>query len=302
MPLRLERIEQQHVEPAVGIGPPHQVQARGGDQAGLLGRGDALGGAAEALVAAVAHLGEHQRAALLGHEVDFAVPAAPVARQHAQARLAQQFRAQFLGSRAGPVHGSLNGPPPRKVDPAVGPRIRNALRRRHADRQSRRFEPPLHRGPARGRHRRLRGHAHLAHAARAPRHRRAHGRAARAQRARGGREAAARPARRRQRGAGQRRRHARRSPIRARCWWPRRTAKACAWCRCPARTPRSPPTRPSGFVADRFLFAGFLSARKKNSFEDLDVPWPVILYEAPHRVLATVQRAARAASGPSASS
>ena len=66
----------------------------------------------------VAHLGEHQRAALLGHEVDFAVPAAPVARQHAQARLAQQFRAQFLGSRAGPVHGSLNGPPPRKVDPA----------------------------------------------------------------------------------------------------------------------------------------------------------------------------------------
>jgi len=44
----------------------------------------------------------------------------------------------------------------------------------------------------------------------------------------------------------------------------------------------------AGFVADRFLFAGFQSAKKKNSFEGLDVPWPVIFYEAPHRVLATV--------------
>ena len=96
---------------------PHQVEPRGGDQPGPLGRRDALGGAAEALVAPVAHLGEHQRAALLGHEVDFAVPAAPVARQHPQARPAQQFRAQFLGSHAGPVHGSLNDPPPHKVDP-----------------------------------------------------------------------------------------------------------------------------------------------------------------------------------------
>jgi len=44
----------------------------------------------------------------------------------------------------------------------------------------------------------------------------------------------------------------------------------------------------SGFVADRFLFAGFLPARGRNPLEGLDVPWPVILYEAPHRVLATV--------------
>ena len=45
----------------------------------------------------------------------------------------------------------------------------------------------------------------------------------------------------------------------------------------------------SGFVADGFQFAGFLSTKKKISFKALDVPWPVILYEAPHRVLATAQ-------------
>ena len=45
----------------------------------------------------------------------------------------------------------------------------------------------------------------------------------------------------------------------------------------------------SGFAAGGFQFAGFLSTKKKFSFKELDVPWPVILYEAPHRVLATVQ-------------
>ena len=44
----------------------------------------------------------------------------------------------------------------------------------------------------------------------------------------------------------------------------------------------------SGFVAGSFLFAGFLSAGRKNSLDELDVPWPVILYEAPHRVRETV--------------
>ena len=44
----------------------------------------------------------------------------------------------------------------------------------------------------------------------------------------------------------------------------------------------------SGFAAESFQFVGFLSKRKKNSFKELDVPWPVILYEAPHRVLETV--------------
>lgn len=47
----------------------------------------------------------------------------------------------------------------------------------------------------------------------------------------------------------------------------------------------------SGFLADRFLFAGFLPASagaRRKSIAALDAPCPVILYEAPHRVLETV--------------
>ncbi|HTQ77670.1 MAG TPA: 16S rRNA (cytidine(1402)-2'-O)-methyltransferase [Burkholderiales bacterium] len=49
----------------------------------------------------------------------------------------------------------------------------------------------------------------------------------------------------------------------------------------------------SGFASDRFLFAGFPpaeGARARAAFlESLDVSCPVILYEAPHRVLETVE-------------
>ncbi|MEK6244146.1 MAG: 16S rRNA (cytidine(1402)-2'-O)-methyltransferase [Pseudomonadota bacterium] len=49
----------------------------------------------------------------------------------------------------------------------------------------------------------------------------------------------------------------------------------------------------SGFVSDRFVFAGFLPAGSKSarnsSLDRLDLPWPVIFYEAPHRVLETVE-------------
>ncbi len=47
----------------------------------------------------------------------------------------------------------------------------------------------------------------------------------------------------------------------------------------------------SGFAADRFLFAGFLpstSAARRKALETLDLPFPVILYEAPHRILETL--------------
>jgi 16S rRNA (cytidine1402-2'-O)-methyltransferase len=47
----------------------------------------------------------------------------------------------------------------------------------------------------------------------------------------------------------------------------------------------------SGFVADRFLFAGFLPPRpaaRRKALEALDLPWPLIFYEAPHRVRETV--------------
>jgi 16S rRNA (cytidine1402-2'-O)-methyltransferase len=52
----------------------------------------------------------------------------------------------------------------------------------------------------------------------------------------------------------------------------------------------------AGFTADRFLFAGFLpsrSAARRKALRSLDLPWPVILYEAPHRVLETVHDLAR---------
>ena len=49
----------------------------------------------------------------------------------------------------------------------------------------------------------------------------------------------------------------------------------------------------AGFDAGRFLFAGFLPAGSKKAraafLDQLDAPWPVILYEAPHRVLETVE-------------
>jgi len=48
----------------------------------------------------------------------------------------------------------------------------------------------------------------------------------------------------------------------------------------------------SGFAAERFLFAGFLpaaAAARRKALQALDLPWPVILYEAPHRVAATLE-------------
>jgi 16S rRNA (cytidine1402-2'-O)-methyltransferase len=44
----------------------------------------------------------------------------------------------------------------------------------------------------------------------------------------------------------------------------------------------------SGFAASRFLFAGFLPpqpAARRKALEALDLPWPVVLYEAPHRIV-----------------
>ena len=47
----------------------------------------------------------------------------------------------------------------------------------------------------------------------------------------------------------------------------------------------------SGFAADRFLFAGFLPAApaaRRKALAELDLPWPLILYEAPHRIAETM--------------
>src|SRR6185503_20854786 len=48
----------------------------------------------------------------------------------------------------------------------------------------------------------------------------------------------------------------------------------------------------AGFAADRFLFAGFLPAAggaRRKALEALEVDCPLIVYEAPHRILETVQ-------------
>jgi len=48
----------------------------------------------------------------------------------------------------------------------------------------------------------------------------------------------------------------------------------------------------AGFGGDRFLFVGFLPAKpaaRRKALEALTVPWPVIFYEAPHRVLECVR-------------
>ena len=48
----------------------------------------------------------------------------------------------------------------------------------------------------------------------------------------------------------------------------------------------------AGFAAGRFLFAGFLPAARaarRKALQELELPCPVILYEAPHRVLETVE-------------
>ena len=51
----------------------------------------------------------------------------------------------------------------------------------------------------------------------------------------------------------------------------------------------------AGFPAAGFLFAGFLpagGASRRKAIDALDVPWPVILYEAPHRIAATLEELA----------
>ena len=48
----------------------------------------------------------------------------------------------------------------------------------------------------------------------------------------------------------------------------------------------------SGFTAGRFLFAGFLPAAhaaRRKALEALELSCPVVLYEAPHRILETVE-------------
>ncbi len=56
----------------------------------------------------------------------------------------------------------------------------------------------------------------------------------------------------------------------------------------------------SGFAADRFLFAGFLPsapAARRKALEALELPFPVVFYEAPHRIADTLRDLVRAFGG-----
>ncbi len=47
----------------------------------------------------------------------------------------------------------------------------------------------------------------------------------------------------------------------------------------------------SGFVAGPWLFAGFLpasAAARRRALDEFDLPWPVVFFEAPHRIRATI--------------
>ena len=47
----------------------------------------------------------------------------------------------------------------------------------------------------------------------------------------------------------------------------------------------------AGFPAGGFFFAGFLpasGAARRKALQALDLPWPVVLYEAPHRIAQTI--------------
>jgi len=51
----------------------------------------------------------------------------------------------------------------------------------------------------------------------------------------------------------------------------------------------------AGFAASGFFFAGFLpasGAARKKALAALDMPWPVVLYEAPHRIAETLAQLA----------
>jgi 16S rRNA (cytidine1402-2'-O)-methyltransferase len=48
----------------------------------------------------------------------------------------------------------------------------------------------------------------------------------------------------------------------------------------------------SGFVAGPWLFAGFLPASasaRRRALDEFDLPWPIVFFEAPHRVRATLE-------------
>jgi len=262
-----------------------EVQPRGGEQALALGGGHALACAAEAGAATHAHLGEHEHAAVLRDEIDLPVPAAPVALQQDEARGAHQAGAQVFGSRTLLVHGTLNELEEARLTPGVlhvvatpignlsdaSPRAIETLKSVElvACEDTRTTRTLLARNGISARTVALHGHnerraaATLIQALREGKHV--------ALVSDAGTPALSDP------GAWlvaeAHRAGIRVSPV------PGPSAAAAA-------------LSASGFAAPQFLFAGFLPAApaaRRKALETLDVPWPVVIYEAPHRIADTLQ-------------
>jgi 16S rRNA (cytidine1402-2'-O)-methyltransferase len=278
-------VDEKHVEAAQGIGPAREIQARRREQALALRRGDALARAAEPGPAAHAHFGEHQHAALFRDEVDFPEAAAPVALEDTQAGGAKEPGAKVLGSRTLGVHGTLNELEVLRLTPGVlyvvatpignladaSPRCVDTLRNADLvaceDTRTTRTLLARHgisaRTVALHAHNERRAAAGLIAALR-------EGKSV-ALVSDAGTPAVSDP------GAWlvaeAHRAGIRVSPV------PGPNAAAAA-------------LSASGFTAPRFRFAGFLPtspAARRKALEALEVPCPVVIYEAPHRVAETLR-------------
>ena len=283
-----DAVDEKNIEAAVRIAAPGHVEPRGGEQAGALRHGHALRCAA--VIGALAHadFGKHQRAALLGDKIDLSEPAAPVSLEQPQACCPQQARTKILGSRPSPVHGRLNETVPAAVDRMIpgilyvvatpignladaSPRAVEALRAADliACEDTRTTRTLLARHAISARTFALHEHNERAAAAKLLEALRAGKNVALVSDA--GTPALSDP-------GAMLVEQAHRAGIRV-TPVPGPSAAVAAF-------------SASGFAAERFLFAGFLPARRaarRKALEGLDLPWPVILYEAPHRVLETME-------------
>lgn len=283
-----QSVDQKDVEAARRIWPARKIKPCRGEQTGALAFGDAFTRAAEAKARAHPNFGEHYRSAVLGDEVDLAQTAAPVALDHAHPRALEELRAELFGSQPGGVHGTLNGTMNAPVDRmasgtlyVVGtpignladasPRSIEVLRQANivACEDTRVTRTLLARYGIEARTVTLHEHNERAAAAKLISALREGKSVALVSDA--GTPALSDP------GAAlveqAHRAGIRVSPI------PGPSAAAAAF-------------SASGFASERFLFVGFLpssGAARRKALEALDLPWPVILYEAPHRIAETLE-------------
>src|SRR5207249_1050771 len=234
-----------------------------------------------------ADFGKHQRAALLGDEIDLSQPAAPVSLDQPQACCPQQACTEVFGSRPGPVHGRLNETARAPVDRMIpgslyvvatpignlgdaSPRAIEALRAADliACEDTRTSRTLLARHGINARTVALHEHNERTAAPKLIDALRQGKNVALISDA--GTPALADPG----------------------AWLVAQAHRAGVPVRpIPGPSAAAAALSAAGFAASRFLFAGFLApsaAARRKALEALDLPLPVVLYEAPHRVRETL--------------